>query len=281
MRLTTTLAVITAGFSTLTIAQTERELGSHEHGSAFLNIAVDNNAVFIELETPWDNLVGFEHAPGTDEQHQLVDNAMALLNQPEQLFSFDGGGCVADDATVESSMASGDDDHDDHHDEDGHGDDHDKHDDDHHDEDAHGDDHDKHDDDHHDEDAHGDEHDKHDDDHHDEDAHGDDHDKHDDHHDEDAHGDDHDKHEDDHHDGDAHGDHDDHDDHADEGTHAEVLATYTFNCSEVNQLSAINVTLLKLWSGFEDLDVQLIGPGGQAAVELGQSESTVDISQVQ
>ena len=228
MRLTTTLALVTAGFSTLASAQTERELGSHEHGSAFLNIAVDDGQVFLELETPWDNLVGFEHAPSTDEQHELVDNAMALLNQPEQLFSFDGGGCVADDATVESGMASGGDDH--------------------HDEHAHGDDHDK------------------DDDHHDEDGHGDDHDKDDDHHDEDAHG---------------HDDHDDHDDHADEGTHAEVLATYTFNCSEVNQLSAINVTLLKLWSGFEDLDVQLIGPGGQAAVELGQTESVVDITQVQ
>ena len=274
MRLSTTLALLTASLSTLASAQTERELGSHEHGAAFLNIAVDDGQVFLELESPWDNLVGFEHAPSTDEQHDLVDNAMALLNQPEQLFSFDGGGCVAGDATVESGMASGDDEHahdddhdkDDHHDEDAHGDDHDK--DDHHDEDAHGDDHDK--DDHHDEDAHGDDHDK--DDHHDEDAHGDDHDK-DDHHDEDAHGDDHNK-DDDH----AHGDHDDH---ADEGTHAEVLATYTFNCTDVNQLAAIDVTFLKRWSGFEDLDVQLIGPGGQAAAELGQSESVVDITQVQ
>jgi len=126
MRLTTTLALVTAGFSTLASAQTERELGSHEHGSAFLNIAVDDGQVFLELESPWDNLVGFEHAPSTDEQHELVDNAIALLNQPEQLFSFDGGGCVADDATVESGMASGDDDH---HDEHAHDDNHDKDDD--------------------------------------------------------------------------------------------------------------------------------------------------------
>ena len=245
MRLNITLALLTAGVSTLANAQTERELGSHEHGSAFLNIAVDEGQVFLELETPWDNLVGFEHAPSTDEQHELVDNALALLNQPEQLFTFNGGGCVADDIKVENGMASGDS-HDDHHDEDAHGDEH---------------------DDHHDEDGHGDKH----DDHHDEDAHGD---KHDDHHDEDAHGDEH----DDHHDEDAHGDHDDH---ADEGTHSEVLATYTFNCTEVNQLAAIDVTLLKRWSGFEDLDVQLIGPGGQAAVELGQTKSLVDIKQVQ
>ncbi len=243
MRLTTTLALLTAGVSTLASAQTEREHGSHEHGSAFLNIAVDDGQVFLELETPWDNIVGFEHAPSTDEQHELVDNALALLNQPDQLFSFNGGGCVADAITVENGMASGDS-HDDHHDEDGHGDEHDKH------------------DDHHDEDGHGDEHDKHDD-HHDEDGHGDEHDKHDDHHDDDAHGDEH------------------HDDHADEGTHSEVLATYTFNCSEVNQLAAIDVTLLQRWSGFEDLDVQLIGPGGQSAVELGQTKSLVDITQVQ
>jgi len=243
MRLTTSLALLTASISTLastqTIAQTERELGSHEHGSAFLNIAVDDNQVFLELETPWDNLVGFEHAPSTDEQHELVDNAMALLNKPEQLFSLDGGGCTVHDAVVESGLASGDD----HHDE-------------------HGDDHDKEEDEHHDDDAHGDEHDK----------------EEDEHHDDDAHGDEHDKEEDEHHDGDAHGDHDDH---GDEETHAEVLATYTFDCTDVNQLSAINVTFLEQWSGFEDLDVQLIGPGGQAALELGQSESLVDITQVQ
>jgi len=260
MRLTTSLALLTASISTLastqTIAQTERELGSHEHGSAFLNIAVDDNQVFLELETPWDNLVGFEHAPSTDEQHELVDNAMALLNKPEQLFSLDGGGCTVHDAIVESGLASGDD----HHDE--HGDDHDKEEDEHHDDDAHGDDHDKEEDEHHDDDAHGDEHDK----------------EEDEHHDDDAHGDEHDKEEDEHHDGDAHGDHDDH---GDEETHAEVLATYTFDCTDVNQLSAINVTFLEQWSGFEDLDVQLIGPGGQAALELGQSESLVDITQVQ
>lgn len=202
MRITTVLAVVTAGFTTIANAQTEREHGSHEHGSAALNIAIDDGTVFLELETPWNNLVGFEHDPSTEEQHTLVDNALAQLNQPEQLFSFTGGGCVAAEAAVESDIEES---HDDHH---------------------------EHDDEHHD--ADGDKHDEH------------------------------------------------HDDHGkDEETHSEVLATYTFTCTDVASVSVIDVTLLKVWSGFEDLDVQLIGPGGQAAVELNPEKTAVDIAGVQ
>ena len=232
MRLFSALAVAAASVSTIVAAQTERDLDSHEHGAASMNIALDDGTVFLELDTPWNNLVGFEHAPGNDEQQAMVDNALAQLNEPSGLFSFEGTSCTVADIDLENGLASADS-HDDHHD----------------DEHAHGDD--KHDD--HDDDAHSDE--EHDD--HDDDAHGDD--KHDDH------------------DDDAHGDHDDHD----ESTHSSLLATYSFNCDNVAQLSAIDVKLLALWSGFEELDVQLIGPSGQAQEELTPGNSRLDISQVQ
>jgi len=261
MRLFSALAVAAASVSTIVAAQTERDLDSHEHGAASMNIALDDGTVFLELDTPWNNLVGFEHAPGNDEQQAMVDNALAQLNEPSGLFSFEGTSCTVADIDLENGLASADS-HDDHHDDEhAHGDE--KHDD--HDDDAHGDE--EHDD--HDDDAHGDE--KHDD--HDDDAHGDE--KHDDH-DDDAHGDDkHDDHDD--HDDDAHGDHDDHD----ESTHSSLLATYSFNCDNVARLSAIDVKLLALWSGFEELDVQLIGPSGQAQEELTPGNSRLDISQVQ
>ena len=57
------LAAVAAGYSLTAVAQTERDLDSHVHGAAAMNVAIADSAVFIELDTPWNNLVGFEHAP--------------------------------------------------------------------------------------------------------------------------------------------------------------------------------------------------------------------------
>ena len=228
MKILTALAVVTVCTSTSIYSQTERDLGSHEHGSATLNVALDGDAVFIELETPWNNLVGFEHTPGTAGQQALVDEALVLLNRPDQLFSFNGADCDVTETLLESGLTDSDDDH--HEDED-HGD-------------KHGEKHDEgHDEDHGDEHAekHGDERD-------------DDHD--------DEHGDDH----------KVHGD--------EEESHASILATYSFNCSNIDKLDAIEVELLNIWSGFEDLDVQLIGPGGQAAQELSAQQTRLDVTPI-
>ena len=229
MKPTTIVIFAAASISTAIVAQTERDLGSHEHGSASMNVALDQNSLLIELESPWDNLVGFEHAPSTDEQHALIDDALDLLNQPKQLFTFNGVNCVANEIEIDSSLPDGDDDHHDGHDD---HDDHDDH------EDGH--------------DDHKDEHDDHDD---HEDGH-DDHDDHDDH--EDA--------------------HDDHDD--EEGVHSSVLAVYSFACDDVAELASIDVKFLELWSGFDDLDVQLIGPGGQGAAELNPKNIRLDTTAI-
>ncbi|MFK7852586.1 MAG: DUF2796 domain-containing protein, partial [Granulosicoccus sp.] len=112
------------------------------------------------------------------------------------------------------------------------------------------------------------------------------HDDHDDEHkDEHAHDDHDDEHKDEH----AHDDHDDehkdehaHDDHGDEASsHSEVLASYTFNCDNVSDVSYIDANLMTVWTGFEDLDVQLIGPGSQTAVELNPDQIRLDVTQVQ
>ncbi|MCP5009645.1 MAG: DUF2796 domain-containing protein [Aestuariibacter sp.] len=194
MKLSTAVAVATAIFTTLVFAQTERDLGSHDHGTASLNIAIDENSVFLELDTPWNNLVGFEHVPRTSEQHTLVDDALTLLNQPNQLFLFDGTDCVLAEIVLDSSIAEKE-------------------------------------------------------------------------------GDDHQNHEDEKHHNEKQG--------SDTEAHASVLVSYSFNCDDVTRLTAIDVKLLVLWSGFEDLDVQLIGPGGQASVELNPQQLQIDISQIQ
>jgi len=219
MKIPTLFAALSAVFSCAVVAQTERELDSHEHGHALLNVAIDNEMLSVELETPWDNLVGFEHKPGNNEQQALVDNALADLNDPTKLFDFVGAQCTLVETMVENSASE-----DEHHD-DEHG----------HDDDEHG-----HDDDDHDEDKHDDE------------AH------HDDEHDE------------------------EHADHNDEGeTHSEIRVSYNFECDDINKLEAINVKFFGLWTGFEELDAQLIGPGGQAAAELTPSAIRLDVAQVQ
>lgn len=63
-------------------------LGAHEHGVANLNLVVDGNAVAIELDSPADNLLGFEYTPRSEEDIAKVKDVMALLEQADTLFLF-------------------------------------------------------------------------------------------------------------------------------------------------------------------------------------------------
>ncbi len=244
MKTSVSLAVVSVCCSSVAFAQTERDLDSHLHGAANLNVAVIASEVQLELSTPWNNLVGFEHAPSTDEQHVLVDEALALLNNPDELFSFNNATCSATEVVIDNSMGA----------EDGHDD----HDDEHAEKDDHG--HDDHEDEHAEKDDHG--HDEHDDDHAEKDDHG--HDEHDDEH---AEKEDH-----------GHGHDDEHGE--SESVHSTVLALYTYQCSEVDQLDTIELSLFERWSGLVDLDVQLVGDSGQTMLELNRENSSIDISQV-
>ena len=137
-------------------AQVKRDLDSHQHGASSLNIVIENSTVYLEFESPWNNLVGFEHEPSTDEQREAVSQAISLLEQPLSLFSPDGdSACVVASIDIESTMSAegshSDHDHgDEHDDEHGHDDKHAEHDDEH----GHDDEHAKHDDEH----GHDDEH---------------------------------------------------------------------------------------------------------------------------
>lgn len=45
-----------------------RALGAHVHGIGELNVAIDGEALLVELISPAMDLVGFEHAPRTEAQ---------------------------------------------------------------------------------------------------------------------------------------------------------------------------------------------------------------------
>lgn len=74
-----------------------RQAGSHVHGKADLALALEGSMLAVELETPLFNLVGFEHAPETDEQKVAVERAEAALSDADVLFVFNAdAGCIPD-----------------------------------------------------------------------------------------------------------------------------------------------------------------------------------------
>ncbi|MGV6474364.1 DUF2796 domain-containing protein [Azotobacter vinelandii] len=64
----------------------EASLAAHEHGSALLNLALDNDVLEIEFISPAMNLLGFEHAVHSDEERARVDAVRAQLERPLELF---------------------------------------------------------------------------------------------------------------------------------------------------------------------------------------------------
>jgi hypothetical protein len=78
---------------------------AHVHGVAKLDIAVEAKKITVNLETPLDNLVGFERAPRTDSERKRADEAVARLRAGDEMFKFDpAAGCKM--ARVELTSAA-------------------------------------------------------------------------------------------------------------------------------------------------------------------------------
>jgi len=60
---------------------------SHQHGLVEFNIAQQGKQLLIEVQAPGSDLLGFEHAPETDQQQRQLQAAQDQLQQPQQLFS--------------------------------------------------------------------------------------------------------------------------------------------------------------------------------------------------
>ena len=132
----------------------------HVHGVIQLGVVVEDNSVAVSLHAPLSDVVGFEHAPESDEQRAAIEKAANLLSSPDHMFALtEAANCKASDNSLDGPAyitgdSGGADEHsdDDHHDDDHH-DDHgshhhdDEHD--HHDDHEHGDDDEEHADDEH------------------------------------------------------------------------------------------------------------------------------------
>jgi len=66
----------------------KRQLGSHEHGVSTLKIAFEGQNIQMELESPANDIIGFEHLPKNNQQKAEVNHALSLLQEPNGVFIF-------------------------------------------------------------------------------------------------------------------------------------------------------------------------------------------------
>ena len=67
-----------------------KDLHAHEHGGAKLNIAIDGKDATVELETPADGIVGFEHTAVTAADKKQQSAALdTLKNRIAEMVIFD------------------------------------------------------------------------------------------------------------------------------------------------------------------------------------------------
>ncbi|WP_068715248.1 zinc uptake protein ZrgA [Vibrio tritonius] len=139
---TKSLIAITLSSTLAATAFAQEEFRQHEahvHGHVEMNIAQDGHDLLIEIDAPGVDVVGFEHTPQSDNDKATMKKALALLNDPTQLFSLSSSAkCHIEDVLVSNTVEGHDEEA---HEHDHHHDDADEH---HHDDEHHRDDADEH-----------------------------------------------------------------------------------------------------------------------------------------
>jgi len=64
----------------------KRQLDSHEHGVSTLKIAIEGKELNMELESPANDIIGFEHAPENKNQRDAIKNALSQLKNTKGIF---------------------------------------------------------------------------------------------------------------------------------------------------------------------------------------------------
>ncbi|XZG71241.1 ZrgA family zinc uptake protein [Chitinibacteraceae bacterium HSL-7] len=80
--------------------------GAHVHGAAEIEVVIDGNTIAVALESPADNLLGFEHAPKTDAQKKKLAAVTAQLQQPNSVLTVPAG-CTAATPSVDMPAFKG------------------------------------------------------------------------------------------------------------------------------------------------------------------------------
>ncbi len=85
----------------------------HVHGEGRLDIAIEGNRLYMALESPGADIVGFEYAARSADEKAAMEAALAQLNDPLTLMRFDpGADCSVERAAAE--FETGENDHETH-----------------------------------------------------------------------------------------------------------------------------------------------------------------------
>ena len=89
--------------------------GKHVHGEAELFVAIEGGQVLIELESPADNILGFEHQPRTAAQKKTLEKSLKALADYRSLVNVaEAAACQQVKANIESPFKHHKDEHDHH-----------------------------------------------------------------------------------------------------------------------------------------------------------------------
>ena len=94
----------TTALSTVVLSAFAAE--KHVHGEAELFIAIGNNQVMIELESPANNLLGFEHKPNNATQKKLLAESLTTLASYSSLVTVVEGNCKQTSSHIDSPFAN-------------------------------------------------------------------------------------------------------------------------------------------------------------------------------
>jgi hypothetical protein len=80
-----------AAFAALLLCHVASQAAAHAHvhGVAKLDVAVEASRISIQLDSPLDNLIGFERAPRTSAESALADAAVSKLRATASMFRID------------------------------------------------------------------------------------------------------------------------------------------------------------------------------------------------
>ena len=97
----TTIALCACGI----LGAGSAEHAAHVHGEARLDVAQEGAMLSLQLESPLDNLLGFEHAPKNAAEEDQAKRMSAKLRAAGDLFALPpAADCVLEKVTLESSV---------------------------------------------------------------------------------------------------------------------------------------------------------------------------------
>jgi Protein of unknown function (DUF2796) len=93
-----------AGLSLLSLDIAAQE-PAHVHGVLHLDVAVEGKGYTVDLDSPLDNFLGFEHAPRDERENQAVRAMAARLRGADVIFAANrAAGCKAVSVSLQSAV---------------------------------------------------------------------------------------------------------------------------------------------------------------------------------